>query len=70
MTNSVEKFTNVQLELIKSFAYELPEEELKELKNVLTQFFAKRIRQRTKKIWQDKGYSAQTMHDWLNDDNQ
>lgn len=70
MTNSVEKFTNVQLELIKSFAYELPEEELKELKNVLTQFFAKRIRQRTNKIWQEKGYSAQTMHDWLNDDNQ
>ncbi|MEZ4901956.1 MAG: hypothetical protein R2822_09450 [Spirosomataceae bacterium] len=66
----MQKLTNVQLELINTFAYELPEEELKDLKGVLMQFFAKRVRQKTTKIWQEKNYTAQTMHDWLNDENQ
>lgn len=64
------KLTNVQIELLRTFAYELSEEELTELKKVLVAFFAKRIRQRTSRIWEEKGYTAQTMQDWLNDENQ
>ncbi len=62
--------TNVQVELLNTFAYQLPDDELGELKKVLTQFFAQRIRKRTDLIWQEKGYSEQTMNNWLNEEEQ
>ncbi|GAB2625368.1 hypothetical protein GCM10027035_21260 [Emticicia sediminis] len=70
MSVVTQKLTNVQVELLNTFAYELPEEELKDLKKVLVGFFAKRIRQQTSKIWEEKGYTSETMKDWLNDENQ
>lgn len=69
MSVATPKLTNVQVEL-NTFAYELPEEELKDLKKVLVGFFAKRIRQQTNQIWEEKGYTSETMKDWLNDENQ
>ncbi len=62
--------TNVQLELLKLYAYDLKEEEMQELKKVLAAFFAERIRQRTGKIWQERGYTQETMQQWLDDENQ
>lgn len=62
--------TNVQLELLKLYAYDLNEEEMQELKKVLAAFFAERIRQRTGEIWQERGYTQETMQQWLNDENQ
>ena len=59
--------TNVQLELLKLYAYNLPEEEMQELKKVLTSFFAERIR--TGKLWQERGYTQEKMQQWLNDEN-
>lgn len=62
--------TNMQLELLKLYAYHLPEEELQELKKILAAFFADRIRNRTGKLWQERGYTQETMQQWLNDENQ
>ncbi len=70
MSVATPKLTNVQVELLNTFAYELPEEELKDLKKVLVGFFAKRIRQQTSQIWEEKVYTSETMKDWLNDENQ
>lgn len=69
-TASPQRLTNLQVELLNTFAYDLSEEELKDLKKVLVKFFAERIRQHTAQIWQEKGYTAQTMHDWLNEEKQ
>lgn len=62
--------SNLQLELLKLYAYNLQEEDMLELKKVLAAFFAERIRKRTKKIWQERGYTQETMQQWLNDENQ
>lgn len=62
--------TNVQLELLKLYAYDLKEEEMQELKQVLAAFFAQRIRQHTGKIWQERNYTQNTMEQWLNEENQ
>ena len=62
--------TNVQLELLKLYAYNLSEEEMQELKKLLTVFFAERIRKRTVKLWHERGHTQGTMHQWLNDENQ
>lgn len=65
-----QSLTNTQLALLKMFAYELPEEELAEMKAVLVRFFAQRIRKRTSDIWEERHYSNETMQTWLNEDKQ
>ena len=62
--------TNLQLELLKVFSYQLPDEELLEIKQVLVKFFAKRLKKRASKIWQEKNYTQKDMDKWLNDENQ
>ena len=62
--------TNIQLELLKLYAYDLKEEDMLELKKVLASFFAERIRNRTGKLWQERGYTQETMREWLNDERQ
>ena len=62
--------TNMQLELLKVFSYQLPEEELSEMKQVLVEFFAKRLEKRASKIWNDKKYTQDDMEKWLTDDTQ
>ena len=69
-THPTPPLTNMQLELLKLYAYDLKEEEMQELKKVLAAFFAERIRQRTGKIWQERGYTQETMQQWLNDEKQ
>lgn len=69
-TQSSPPLTNLQLELLKLYAYELKEEEMLELKQVLAAFFAARIRKRTGKIGQERGYTPETMRQWLHDENQ
>jgi len=39
--DAVGKLTNVQLELLKLFQYNLPEKQLVEIKNILAKYFAK-----------------------------
>lgn len=60
------ELTNVQSQLLKMFAYDLPEEEWVDLQKMLARFFAQRVKQRTAKIWEERGYSNQTMENWLN----
>ena len=65
-----QSMSNVQLELLKMFSYNLPEDELQELKQTLVKFFAQRIRKRADAIWQERSYTAETMENWLNEDEQ
>jgi hypothetical protein len=62
--------TNTQLQILKLYAYDLKEDEMQELQKVLAAFFAKRIRKRTGKLWQDRRYTNETMKQWLNDEKQ
>ena len=70
MKQTTAQLTNLQLELIKIFSYQLPNEELLEVKQLLANFFAERIKKRASKIWQEKGYTQNDMDKWLNDENQ
>lgn len=63
------KLTNLQLELIKYFRYEVSEEEMREIKRMLAAFFAKRAMDRADEIWDERGWSDETMDAWLKEDN-
>jgi hypothetical protein len=63
---STTELTNVQSQLLKMFAYNLPDEEWVDLQKTLAHFFAQRIRKRTGQIWIERGYTNTTMNNWLN----
>ena len=60
--------SNVQFELMKMFSTNISETDLKELKDLLAQFYAKKSIEFANKAWKDKNLSNEVMDKWLNDD--
>jgi hypothetical protein len=60
--------SNVQIELLKLFATDLSEEDLRELREQLTQFYARKSVQKANEAWQEKGLTQEDMDGWLNED--
>ncbi|MCO6488117.1 MAG: hypothetical protein J5I98_06840 [Phaeodactylibacter sp.] len=58
MTSLEGKLSNAQLELLRLFAEDLEEEDLKYLKQVLLRFRAERLMDRADEIWEEKGWTA------------
>jgi hypothetical protein len=67
MTNLQTPLTNLQLELLKLFAHNVTEEQLLDIKDMLTQYFAQQAIREADKIWEQKGYSQDTMEQWLHE---
>ncbi len=65
--NQTAILSNVQQEILKLYATELLENELYELKMQLARFYAQKAIQAADKIWDEKGYSAADMDNWLNE---
>ncbi|GAB4028154.1 hypothetical protein [Spirosoma koreense] len=64
------KLTNLQQELLKLYAQEVSETDLQNIRGLIGQYFANRITGMADNAWERQGWSDQTMHDWLNDENQ
>ncbi|HEY4327785.1 MAG TPA: hypothetical protein VGN20_27635 [Mucilaginibacter sp.] len=62
-----EKLTNVQIELLKLFQYNLPEEQLAEIRNILAKYFAKTATDEMDRLWGEKGWDNNTMNNWANE---
>ncbi|NIM14146.1 MAG: hypothetical protein GTO45_19055 [Candidatus Aminicenantes bacterium] len=61
------RLTNLQLELVKLFSYNLNEKQLLEIKDLLAKYFADKATQEMDKVWQEKGLTNETMDTWLNE---
>lgn len=57
--------TNLQMELLKLFALQLPEEELKEIRMVLARFLMEKARARATQISEERNYTAETFRKWV-----
>lgn len=55
-TATRQPFSNLQLELLKTFSHQLDERELLEVKKMLALFFAQRAIEQANKAWDDKGW--------------
>jgi hypothetical protein len=69
MGQSANKLTNLQMELIKLFRYNLNDQQLTEVKDLLAKYFAERATNEMDKIWEEKGFTNKTMEEWLNEHN-
>jgi len=65
--DSVGKLTNVQLEILKLFQYNLPEQQLVEIKNILAKYFAKTATDEMDKLWIENNWTNDTMKDWASE---
>ena len=59
-------FSNVQLELMKLFTAEIPDQHLEELKQVMARFLFEKARSKADTIWEIKGYDQKTIDHLLN----
>ena len=55
---TVNQFSNIQLELLKLYSRNIPDEDLSSIKDLLAQFFAKKATQLANKAWDEKGLNA------------
>ena len=64
------KLTNLQQELLRLYAQQVDDTDLQNIRALIGQYFADRLTTLANKAWEEQGWSVQTMHDWLNDENQ
>jgi len=67
---AIGKLTNLQQELLKLYAQEVSEKDLQNIRIMIGRYFADRLTAMADNAWEEQGWSEQTMHDWLNDENQ
>lgn len=67
MTSGQGPLTNAQLEILKLFSRPMTDEELKELKTLLAQHYAKKAMDEADRLWDERGYTQETMNEWLNE---
>ena len=58
-------FTALQLELLKMFSQDVNENELREIKTLLVQYFAKRAIDMADKVWEKNNWNEQTEKQFL-----
>jgi len=60
--------TNLQLELLRLYSFDLPEQDLLEIKRLIAQYFADKAADEMDKLWVDNKWTNETMDDWLKSD--
>lgn len=63
--DSTDRFSSLQLELLKTFSFEPTEEELREVKHLLAKYFFQRLRNEMAVAAEAKGITNDTLDEWL-----
>ena len=61
------KLTNMQIELLKLFQYNLPEKQLAEIKNILAKYFAQTATAEMDKLWEENNWNNDVMKELTNE---
>jgi len=60
-----EPLTNLQIELIKLFSLDLAEDDLIEIKRMLSKYFADKASDEMDRLWEKNDWNDDTMDNWL-----
>jgi hypothetical protein len=67
MMNTIKQpLSEAQLQLLRLFNRDVDDADWLEIRRMITQYFAKKATQAADKLWDEEGWSDQTMNDWLN----
>ncbi len=61
------KLTNMQVELLKLFQYNLSADQLTEIKNMHAKYFAKTATTEMDKLWEKNNWNNDLMKEWANE---
>ena len=67
MTVAPSGLSNVQKELLKLYANDVSEQNLFEIKQILTKHFAEKATKAMDEIWTERGLTAEDMIKWTNE---
>jgi hypothetical protein len=59
-------FSNVQMELLKLFEYNVSNDQLLEIKSLLVRYFAEKIDKEMDMLWEQNQWTTQTVEGWAN----
>lgn len=65
--SAAKKMTNLQLEILKLFSVELPDNQLIEIRDMLSKYFAEKASDEMDRLWEENNWSDKTMDDWSNE---
>ena len=63
-TEGPRKLTNLQLELLKTFQFELPETQLLEIRALLTDYFANKVTDEMDALFAANGWGPEKIEEW------
>ncbi len=66
MVAEPKKLSNLQVELLKVFTYDLSETQLFEIKTLLANYFAQKASDRMDELWEENGWTAEMMKERVN----
>lgn len=58
------QLTNMQKELVQLFNYDLNENQLRDIKNILSGYFAKKATEEMDKFWEENNLSEEVIEQW------
>ncbi len=68
MLNTISRpLSNLQKELLKLYAAEIPETHLAHIKNMIALYLWQQAKEEADRVWQEKGYSQETLNQWLHE---
>ena len=59
--SAAKPLTNLQMQLLKSFYFDIPTEQLEEIKTILGNYFASKATDEMDKLWVENNWSQKTM---------
>ncbi len=62
-----QRLTNLQLELVKLFSYKIAENQVLEIKQLLSNYFAEKATEEMDRLWDENNWSEETMKEWSNE---
>ena len=62
-----EKLSNLQLELLKIFKYNISENQLNEIRGLLVSYFSQNISNEMDKVWEENNWNQKTIDEWVNE---
>lgn len=60
--------SKLQLKLLKLYKAEVSDEDLKNIEQLLSNYFAQKAIREANKVWKEKSYSNDIMDEWLSKD--
>ncbi|MFZ1751777.1 MAG: hypothetical protein WAU01_16375 [Saprospiraceae bacterium] len=62
--NQARKLSNIQLELLKVFSFDLSEEQLAEIKDLLSKYFANKVTTHMDKLFEENNWGDEKIDEW------